>query len=87
MIVSLHTLAQTYNLLPSQALSHASTFDLYVLDMYTRFIKYQEDVTKGQAPQPTRTKQFSQQSLKQMLENVRANPRKMNKERKSSESN
>lgn len=64
MLITLHTLAQTYNLLPSEALARATTFDLYVLDNYSRFIKYQEEKGKGgPAPAP----RLSQEQMKAMI--------------------
>jgi hypothetical protein len=64
MLVTLHTLAQTYNLLPSEALGRATTFDLYVLDNYSRFIKYQEAKSQGKAaPAP----QLTQEQMKAMI--------------------
>lgn len=43
MILTVHNLAKTYKLLPSEVLGRASTFDLYVLDTFHRYSKYQED--------------------------------------------
>jgi hypothetical protein len=34
-------------LLPSEVLDRATTFDLYVLDTHSRFIKYQEQKAQG----------------------------------------
>lgn len=77
MLVTLHTLAQTYNLLPSEALARATTFDLFVLDNYSRFMKYQEESSKakaeGLAPPP---KKLTQQQMIEMIERVRNNPNK-----------
>jgi hypothetical protein len=68
MLVTLHTLAQTYNLLPSEALGRATTFDLYVLDNYSRFIKYQEAKASGKAaPAPALT----QEQMKAMIERAK----------------
>ena len=49
MILTVHNLAETYKLLPSEILYRGSTFDLYVLDVYSRYIKYQEAKTNGKA--------------------------------------
>ena len=70
MLITLHTLAQTYNLLPSEALARATTFDLYVLDNYSRFIKYQEAKQSGDAPPPKRN--LSQAEMKAMIERAKA---------------
>lgn len=69
MLITLHTLAQTYNLLPSEALARATTFDLYVLDNYSRFIKYQENKQKGDVPPPR--KNLSQAEMKAMIERAK----------------
>jgi len=34
-------------LLPSEALSRATTFDLYVLDVSTRWLTYRQDLAEG----------------------------------------
>ena len=47
MILTIHNLAKTYMLLPSEVLGRATTFDLYVLDTHSRFIKYQEAKQQG----------------------------------------
>lgn len=50
MILSLDNLAHRYHCLPSEALSRASTFDLYVLDVSTRWqIRSQEQASRGQS--------------------------------------
>lgn len=75
MLVTLHTLAQTYNLLPSEALARATTFDLFILDNYSRFMKYQEDLSRtkseGIAPPP---KKLTQEEMIAMIERVRNRP-------------
>lgn len=43
MLLTLDNLAHRYQLLPSEALERASTFDLYVLDLSTRWVKYQQE--------------------------------------------
>lgn len=77
MLVTLHTLAQTYNLLPSEALARATTFDLFVLDNYSRFMKYQEQKANKSAP-PVK-KNLTQTEMKAMIEAARSNPRPMRK--------
>lgn len=72
MLVTLHTLAQSYHLLPSEALARATTFDLYVLDNYSRFIKYQEQKKDFNAP-PVK-KNLTQAEMQAMLDKVRNNP-------------
>jgi hypothetical protein len=68
MLVTLHTLAQTYHLLPSEALARATTFDLFVLDNYSRFINYQEAKANGKAaPAPT----LGVEQMKTMVEQAK----------------
>jgi hypothetical protein len=43
MTLTVHNLAKEYGMLPSQALANATTFDLHVLDMSSRWIKYQQE--------------------------------------------
>lgn len=47
MLLTLHNLAKTYKMLPSEALSRATTFDLYILDTFSRYVKYQEAKQQG----------------------------------------
>lgn len=42
MTLTLDNLAHRYNCLPSEALSRATTLDLYVLDVSARWSKYQQ---------------------------------------------
>ena len=56
MIITLNNLAKEYGLLPSEALSRATTFDLYVLDVSTRWLSYRQDVAEGKI-QPKAKKQ------------------------------
>jgi len=47
LIITLNNLAKEYGLLPSEALSRATTFDLYVLDVSTRWLSHRQDVAEG----------------------------------------
>jgi hypothetical protein len=40
--------------LPSEALSRATTFDLYVLDVSTRWITYKQDLAEGKITPKTK---------------------------------
>lgn len=72
MILTLHNLAKTYKMLPSEALDRASTFDLYVLDTFHRYCKYQEEVSnnksKGLAPP---TKKLSVEQMQEMVKRAK----------------
>lgn len=70
MVVTVHNLAKTYKMLPSQALNQATTFDLYVLDVATRHIKYQQDVADGKVAK--KNHKLSQQELMDMLAKARS---------------
>ncbi len=56
MVITLNNLAKEYGLLPSEALSRATTFDLYVLDVSTRWVSYRQDIAEGKI-QPKAKKQ------------------------------
>lgn len=68
MLLTLHGLAKTYKLLPSECLRRASTFDLYVMDTFHRYQLYLERKSNGGAlPSPN----LSQQQMKDMIKRVR----------------
>lgn len=68
MILTVHNLAKEYAVLPSQALDTATTFDLYVLDIATKWQIHQQNKEQGK---PVETKDFSQETLKSMIDRVR----------------
>lgn len=51
--LTLDNLAHRYQLLPSEALARATTFDLYVLDISTKWVKYQQDLQEGRTGRAT----------------------------------
>lgn len=67
MILSLDNLAHRYKCLPSEAMSRASTFDLYVLDVSSKWVKYQQDLADGK----TVKKQPTQQQMLDMVAKLR----------------
>lgn len=69
MILTIHNLAKEYGLLPSQALSTGTTFDLYVLDVHSRWMRYQQERETGK-PQATNYG-YSQAQLKQMMDRAK----------------
>lgn len=71
LIVTLHNLAHTYGLLPSEVMSRATTFDLYALDVATRYSKYQQEVADGKTPSTKPKKMPTQDEMKAMLKRVR----------------
>jgi hypothetical protein len=69
MLLSLHNLAKEYGLTPSAALAQASTFDLYVLDLYTRYLAHQQASESG--TKPDTAVNLSQQQMKEMIARVK----------------
>jgi hypothetical protein len=47
MLLTIHNLAKNYKLLPSEVLAKGTTFDLYILDTFSRYVKYQEARREG----------------------------------------
>lgn len=68
MVLTVNNLAKTYKLLPSEVMARATTFDLYVLDVSTRFVKYQQDMAQGRAP---KTRDYTTGELMAMLKRAR----------------
>jgi hypothetical protein len=69
MVLTLDNLAHRYNVLPSEALERATTFDLYVLDVSAKWSKYQSDLADGKATKPTQ--QLSQEQMMEMIKRVK----------------
>lgn len=70
MILTVHNLAKTYKMLPSEALGRASTFDLFVLDTFHRYQRYQENKQKTNPSAPI-PRQMSQDEMKSMLKRMK----------------
>lgn len=72
MLLTLDNLAHRYNLLPSEALSRASTFDLRVMDIRTNFDRkqYEEDQARREG-KPVPSKKLTQEQMLSMIEQVR----------------
>jgi hypothetical protein len=68
MLITLDNLAHRYQCLPSEALSRATTFDLYVLDVSTKWLRYQQDKADGKNPAARKP---SQQEMLDMLKRAR----------------
>lgn len=69
MILTLNNLAEKYKCLPSEALARGNTLDLYVLDISTKWVKYQNDKAEGKVPQE---KVPSQEELMAMISRTRS---------------
>jgi hypothetical protein len=69
MYLTVHNLAQNYSLLPSEVLSRASTFDLYILDLHHKYVNREQARQSGQAPPVSRS--YSKDELAAMLQSAR----------------
>jgi hypothetical protein len=69
MILTVNNLAKTYKLLPSEVMERGNTFDLYVMDIATRYERYQQKKSQDRfgAAAPTPKKMPSKQELMDML--------------------
>lgn len=67
-MLSIDNLAHRYHCLPSEALARATTFDLHVLDLSSKYVKYQHDRENGITP---KTKHPSQTEMVEMLKRAR----------------
>lgn len=68
MILTLHNLAKTYKMLPSEILERGTTFDLYVLDTFSRYVKYQEARAQGRSMPSSGKPKLSIEQMKAMME-------------------
>jgi len=69
MMVSLDALSSRYHQLPSQAMQHATTFDLYVFDVASRYQHYRKQVADGTYVKPV--KELTVEQMKEMLRQVK----------------
>lgn len=75
MVLTLDNLAHRYNCLPSEALSRATTLDLYVLDISAKWSKYQSDRATDRANGVNSTKitpKLSVEEMKAMIARTRS---------------
>lgn len=70
MFLTLDNLAQKYKLLPSEALERGNTFDLYVLDLGAKWLKYQRDLADGKTSTVINP-QLSQEEMLAMVNRVK----------------
>ena len=70
MILTVHNLAKTYKVMPSEVMDRATTFDLYVLDVATRYIKYQQDIAEGRTVR-SKNHNLSQEQMMNMIKRAR----------------
>jgi hypothetical protein len=65
--LTIDNLAKEYKLLPSEVIARATTFDLYVLDLGTRHLRYKQEIAEGRIAET----KLSQADLKAMITRVR----------------
>lgn len=70
MVLTLNNLAEKYKCLPSEAFAKANTLDIYVLDVSTKYVKYQNDLAEGKQP-VKKSAVPSQEEMIQMIKRVR----------------
>jgi hypothetical protein len=68
MVLTLNNLAEKYGLLPSEAYARGTTLDLYVLDVSTKWFKYQQDIADGKVVEHSLT----QDQMFEMLHKARS---------------
>lgn len=71
MLLTVHNLAKTYKLLPSEALERGTTFDLYVLDVHSRYVKYQEARAQGKTVPTNSRHNLTQEQMLDMMKRAR----------------
>ena len=81
-MVSLDALAQRYNLLPTEALERATTFDMRVMEIGNRYQNRRQTMAQGGLPQRARPK-LKEQDMRAMIEKVKQNPRKMKRKERA----
>lgn len=70
-ILALHNLAESYKLLPSEALGRANTFDLYVLDTHLKYNNYLRNKEQDNGGAPKLKKNYSQDELLEIIKRTR----------------
>jgi len=71
MIITLDNLAHRYQCLPSEALGRATTFDLYVLDISTKWSNYHYEKMESERTGKPLAKKLSEKTMLQMIESVK----------------
>lgn len=70
MIITLDNLASKYHCLPSEAIERGTTFDLYVLDVSTKWHNRQHDIAQGRESS-TITPELSVEEMQAMIARVK----------------
>jgi len=74
MILTVHNLAESYKCLPSYVMDVGTTFDLYVLDVHTKWVKYQqqESLNKQAVPEAGPRPKMTQKEMLDMIKRARS---------------
>lgn len=70
MIITLDNLASKYHCLPSEAMERGTTFDLFVLDVSTKWYNRQQDIAQGKESS-TITPELSVEQMQAMIARVK----------------
>jgi hypothetical protein len=72
MVITLDNLAHRYQCLPSEALARATTFDLYVMDISTKWSNYQYQKMEAQRTgKPMGPPKLSEDRMRAMIDRVK----------------
>lgn len=73
MILTVHNLAKEYKVLPSEALAQGNTFDLYVLDIATKWQIHQQKIAEQESKNPGKpiTPNLTVEQMKAMMDRVK----------------
>lgn len=75
MMVSLDNLAHRYGMLPSEALARATTLDLHILDVGSKYVNYQQQRAEQEKTgiiNPPKRPQLTQEQMMDMIKQVRS---------------
>jgi hypothetical protein len=67
-MITIDNLAHRYSVLPSEALSRATTFDLAILDASAKWERYQQDKVNGVKP---KAPELTQEEMLAMVKSVK----------------
>jgi len=67
MVMAIDAMSSRYGLLPSEVMSRASTFDLFIYDSAVSYLNYAQDRANGKAPE------YKQEDLLNILKGSRGN--------------
>lgn len=71
LVLTLHNLAEKYKCLPSEALVRGNTLDLYVLDVSTKWVKHQQDLSQANSGSASINPSLSVEQMQGMINRVK----------------